>query len=172
MTALNPGPNLYNDRAIAPVLFHLAFPVANIPDTKRYYIEGLGCHLGRESPNSAILNLYGHQLVAHVSRETLTPQNGIYPRHFGLVFTQERDWQDLVNRVERQNLGFHQAPRRRFVGEPLDHHTAFLEDPFHNLLEFKYYFHAEAIFGLRGDRRIGDAQGDAQAAAEVPKGQC
>lgn len=161
------APNLYNDRAIAPVLFHLAFPVGNIPDTKRYYVEGLGCQLGRESPGSVILNLYGHQLVAHVSRDPLTPQTGIYPRHFGLVFTQETDWQELVARVERQNLGFHQAPRRRFVGEALDHHTVFLADPFHNLLEFKYYFHPEAIFGLRGDRRIGDPQ-----PATVAEGQC
>ncbi|HZG40348.1 MAG TPA: glyoxalase, partial [Nodosilinea sp.] len=76
----------------ATVLFHLAFPVADIPTTKEFYVNGLGCEPGRETPNSLILNLYGHQLVAHTTTD-LVPQKGIYPRHFGLVFTAETDWE-------------------------------------------------------------------------------
>ena len=59
-------------------LFHLAFPVSNIPDTKRFYVDGLGCHPGRESPSALILNFQGHQLVAHVTRQQLPIQESIY----------------------------------------------------------------------------------------------
>ena len=138
------------------ILFHLAFPVTNIAQTKAYYGEGLGCTIGRESSHAIILNLYGHQLVAHVTREPLLPQGSIYPRHFGLVFRSEIDWETLLARVEQQQLGFYQSPKVRFPGLPLEHRTFFLEDPFHNLMEFKFYQHESAIFGDRDHHQIGE----------------
>jgi uncharacterized protein len=138
------------------VLFHLAFPVGNIADTKAFYVKGLGCEVGRESPHSVILNLYGHQLVAHVTDTPLLPQNGIYPRHFGLVFTVEADWYALLERSQQQQLTFYQAPKQRFPGSPLEHRTFFLADPFYNLLEFKFYRHYSAIFGDREFSQVGD----------------
>jgi uncharacterized protein len=137
------------------VVFHLAFPVRDIPTTKSYYIDGLGCGLGRENDQSAILNLYGHQLVAHVTKDEISPQKGIYPRHFGLVFANESEWQALLDRAKQKELSFYQQPKQRFIGTPLEHRTFFLIDPFHNLMEYKHYSDPTAIFG--GDsNRIGD----------------
>ncbi len=141
---------------MADVLFHLAFPVANLEDTKRFYVEGLGCVTGRESDRSLIMGLYGHQIVAQVTDQPLRAQSGIYPRHFGLVFLAEADWQALADRAKAKGLKFYQQPRRRFPGTPLEHLTFFLEDPFHNLLEFKHYTHASAIFGERQMAEVGD----------------
>ncbi|MEO0532719.1 MAG: VOC family protein [Cyanobacteria bacterium P01_A01_bin.123] len=141
------------------VIFHLAFPVANVVETKAFYVDGLGCAVGRESPSSVILNLAGHQLVAHVTREPIDPQPGIYPRHFGLVFRQEADWEALLERAQRQGLTFYQPPKRRFTGSPLEHRTFFLADPFQNLLEFKFYCHESAIFGEAQLAQVGDAVG-------------
>jgi extradiol dioxygenase family protein len=137
-------------------LFHLAFPVADIPQTKQFYVEGLGCEPGRETPHSLILNLFGHQLVAHTTNE-LTPQQGIYPRHFGLVFLQEADWETLLERAREQKLEFYQGEKRRFAGSVLEHRTFFLQDPFFNLLEFKYYCYQSAIFGETEQARVGDS---------------
>ncbi|UIE40031.1 VOC family protein [Leptodesmis sichuanensis] len=139
-----------------PTLFHLAFPVGNIPDTKAFYAEGLGCRVGRENARSVILDLYGHQLVAHVTDEPLKPQRGVYPRHFGLIFTAEADWEALLERAKEQHLCFYQQPKRRFPGTELEHRTFFLEDPFYNLLEFKFYCHPTAIFEEREFVQIGD----------------
>lgn len=151
------------------VLFHLAFPIANIAQTKAFYVDGLGCEVGRESANSVILNLYGHQLVAHLTHESLTPQRGIYPRHFGLVFTDEADWKALLARAECQGLPFYQAAKLRFEGSQLEHRTFFLADPAHNLLEFKVYRHASAIFGERDHGLVGDSEG-ADSPASVVQG--
>jgi extradiol dioxygenase family protein len=141
------------------VIFHLAFPVSNVWQTKEFYATGLGCEVGRESENSVILNLCGHQLVAHVTPEPLTPQKGVYPRHFGLIFTDEADWEALLDRAQRHQLQFYQQPKHRFPGLPLEHRTFFLQDPFYNLLEFKFYRHATAIFGQREFTQIGDRVG-------------
>lgn len=141
---------------MSQTIFHLAFPVSDIPQAKTYYSKGLGCEVGRENASSVILNLYGHQLVAHLTHEPLTPQRGIYPRHFGLIFSQHSDWQELLERAQRHGLPFHQQPKERFIGLPLEHHTFFLEDPFHNLMEFKFYRHPSAIFGELEYTAIGD----------------
>jgi uncharacterized protein len=138
------------------VLFHLAFPVTDIAQTKSYYADKLGCEVGRENAGSVILNLYGHQLVAHVTQEPLQPQNGIYPCHFGLVFGAEADWEALLARAQCHELKFYTLPKLRFEGLPLEHRTFFLEDPFYNLLEFKFYRHPSAIFGDREFTQIGD----------------
>jgi uncharacterized protein len=137
-------------------LFHLAFPVSNLLQTKTFYVEGLGCQAGRESAHALILNLYGHQLVAHVTTEPLKPQRGVYPRHFGIVFRVNADWDRLLLRARQYQLPFYQEPKHRFEGSPLEHRTFFLEDPFYNFLEFKYYCTPEAIFGEQEYPLIGD----------------
>lgn len=139
-----------------PVLFHLAFPVSDIEQAKVYYGSGLGCEIGRESRHAVILNLYGHQLVAHLTHEPLTPQKGIYPRHFGLIFGAETDWEALLERAQSKQLTFYEEPKRRFPGQLTEHRTFFLQDPFYNLLEFKFYRHQEAIFGGQELAEIGD----------------
>lgn len=142
------------------VIFHLAFPVTDLEQTKAFYVEGLGCKPGREMPEALILKLYGHQLVAHVTDgENLVPQKGIYPRHFGLIFTEEADWESLRDRAQEKGLKFYNEPKRRFGGTPLEHLTFFLEDPFGNLLEFKFYVNPEAIFGVQELPLIGDRSG-------------
>ena len=139
----------------APALFHLAFPVGDIATAKQFYVEGLGCEPGRETPSSLILNLQGHQLVAHLT-DNLTPQRSIYPRHFGLVFLAEQDWEDVLTRAKYKGLKFYHGENRRFPGMPLEHRTFFLEDPFHNLLEFKFYASPSAIFGEVELAMVGD----------------
>ncbi|MDX2271990.1 MAG: VOC family protein [Cyanobacteriota bacterium] len=141
------------------VCFHLAFPVHDIAQTKAFYAEGLGCGVGRETPTSVILNLAGHQLVAHLTHEPLTPQRGIYPRHFGLILPSQQAWQNLCDRAQAHHLTFYQEPRWRFADLPLEHATFFLQDPFFNLLEFKFYRHQEAIFGEHSLALVGDPQG-------------
>lgn len=142
-----------------PIRFHLAFPVSDLALTKSFYAEGLGCEIGRESPGSVILNLQGHQLVAHLTHEPLSPQRGIYPRHFGLVFPTHAQWEAMRIRAQAHQLTFYQEARWRFVGTPLEHATFFLQDPFYNLLEFKFYRQASAIFGERELTLVGDANG-------------
>ncbi len=139
-------------------LFHLTFPVSNLEEAKRFYVDGLDCKLGRESPSAITLELRGHQIIAHLTAQALEPQRGIYPRHFGLVFSSEEEWQALADRAKEKGLRFYQQPRRRFPGTRLEHATFFLEDPSHNLLEFKYYQYDSAIFGEQHLPQVGDPE--------------
>ena len=102
------------------------------------------------------MEFHNHQIVAQLTTEPLPRQKGIYPRHFGLVFTDEEEWQAVAERARTRGLRFYQQPRRRFPGTRLEHQTFFLEDPSHNLLEFKHYTHETAIFGEHDTAVIGD----------------
>jgi extradiol dioxygenase family protein len=143
---------------MAHVLFHLAFPVHDLKAAKQFYVDGLGCTLGRESPSAVTLELGGHQIVAQLTSRTPERQKGIYPRHFGLIFTSEQDWLDLIERAKAKGLTFYQQPRRRYAGTRIEHQTFFLEDPSRNILEFKYYTHDSAIFGERQHAEVGDME--------------
>jgi uncharacterized protein len=138
------------------VFFHLAFPVRDLEAAKRFYVDGLGCSLGRQSDCAMTLQLGGHQIVAQLSEQPLEGQKGIYPRHFGLIFTSEQDWQSVADRAKAKGLMFYQQPRLRYAGTRIEHRTFFLEDPSHNLLEFKYYTHESAIFGEHEYSEVGD----------------
>jgi uncharacterized protein len=138
------------------VFFHLAFPVHDLIAAKRFYVDGLGCSLGRESDSAMTLQLGGHQIVAQLTGQRQERQKGIYPRHFGLIFTSEQDWQMLADRAKTNELTFYQQPRLRYVGTRIEHRTFFLEDPSHNLLEFKHYTHESAIFGEHQYTEVGD----------------
>lgn len=138
------------------VIFHLAFPVHDLEEAKEFYVDGLGCTPGRRSSHAMLLEFKDHQIVAQLTTEPLPRQKGIYPRHFGLVFTDEAEWKALADRARTRGLKFYQQPRRRFPGTRLEHQTFFLEDPSRNLLEFKHYTHETAIFGERDTSVIGD----------------
>ena len=72
--------------------FHLAFPVHDLELAKEFYINILGCTIGRSSDNWIDFNLFGHQVVAHLSPDELSKtktsdvDNKEVPvRHFGIV---------------------------------------------------------------------------------------
>jgi extradiol dioxygenase family protein len=137
-------------------LFHLAFPIHDVDDAIRFYVEGLGCTVGRRSKQAVTLGLAGHQLVGHLMPNQPSKQQGIYPRHFGLIFLTQTEWQALSDRAKSKGLTFYQQPRVRFPGTRIEHRTFFLEDPSHNLLEFKHYTYESAIFGEQEHDQVGD----------------
>ena len=137
-------------------IFHLSFPVRDIESTKEFYGEGLGCRIGRQSAVAIMLDFFGHQIVAQVTEDFGPLQSNIYPRHFGVVCETEDEWTHLRDRAKRNQLTFFREPQRRFSGKPIEHLSFFLKDPSHNLLEFKYYLNANAVFGEQRFSQIGD----------------
>lgn len=148
----------WTGEALQGSCFHLSIPAVDLETTVRWYVDTLGCRLGRSSRDAAILDLGGHQLVAQrvAPGSVSESQPGIYPRHFGLVFDQYASWQALRERVRAAGLAFAVEPKCRFQGEPIEHHTFFLIDPAGNWLEFKHYSRSEAILGCLDHAVVGD----------------
>ena len=133
------------------MLFHLAFPVTDLAKTRQFYVEVLGCGVGRESARWIDFNFFGHQITAHLTDENRAlshnPVDGdaVPVPHFGVILDWEV-WQELSQRLERIGTSFVIAPRIRFQGEVGEQATMFLTDPCGNNLEFKSFKDMRQVF--------------------------
>ncbi|KTD19244.1 VOC family protein [Legionella jordanis] len=137
-------------------IFHLAFPVHDFQLAKEFYHKKLGFNLGRESQHALILNCGSNQIVAHKVEAPLQPQQGIYPRHFGLIFLEKDEFERFIDLINRQKIPFEVPPKIRFPGKTIEHQSFFLKDPSNNLLEFKHYTNPSAIFGETDFKQVGE----------------
>ncbi len=129
--------------AIPP--FHLAFPVHDLAEARRFYGGLLGCPEGRSSEAWIDFNLYGHQVVAHLSpdecRLAATGEvdgDAVPVRHFGVVLPMA-DWEALAGRLRAAGTRFIIEPHVRFKGQVGEQATMFFLDPCGNALEFKAF---------------------------------
>lgn len=111
------------------VIFHLAIPINSINEAKNFYSDILGAKIGRENQHAVIFDFYGHQLVGHTTKEILIPPSSIYPRHFGLIFIHESDWNLLLTRCQ-DHLELYQPAKLRFKEQLTEHQTFFCKIPF------------------------------------------
>jgi len=138
-----------------PVLgtpFHLAFPVTDLEATRRFYVDVLGCGLGREADRWIDFDFFGHQLSAHLVDDpgAAAPTNvvdgdNIPVRHFGAVLAWDA-WHALRDRLQQMGVGFLVEPHIRFRGEPGEQATLFVTDPSGNALEFKSFKDIARLF--------------------------
>ena len=126
--------------------FHIAFPVDDLAEARRFYGTILQCREGRSSPDWIDFDLFGHQIVAH-----LTPQgerqgahhnpvdgHDVPVPHFGVVLEMAQ-WQALAQRLRDHGVRFVMEPTIRFKGQPGEQATMFFLDPAANALEFKAF---------------------------------
>ncbi|MBN8611758.1 MAG: VOC family protein [Deltaproteobacteria bacterium] len=132
--------------------FHLAFAVTDLEATRRFYVEVLGCAVGREAERWIDFDFHGHQISAHLVDGALAPveTNGVDgddvpTRHFGAVLAWD-EWHRTADRLRDAGVGFLIAPHLRFVGEVGEQATFFLRDPSGNALEFKSFKDPSRLF--------------------------
>ncbi len=132
--------------------FHLAFPVHDLAEARRFYGGLLGCSEGRSSPEWIDFNFYGHQIVAHLSpqsigaaAQTAVDGHGVPVRHFGAVLPMA-DWQALAERLRAAGMRFVIEPYIRFKGEVGEQATMFFLDPSGNAIEFKAFTDIGQLF--------------------------
>lgn len=131
--------------------FHLAFPVTDLQAARAFYVDVLGCRIGRTDTRWIDLDLYGHQLSAHLVDHTAlaghNPVDGdaVPVPHFGVILSWEA-WHALADRLRAAGTAFVIEPRIRFAGEVGEQATMFLKDPAGNCLEFKSFQDDSQVF--------------------------
>ena len=132
--------------------FHLAFPVTSLANARSFYGDLLGCPEGRSSPEWVDFDLYGHQIVAHLSpdeaghRATSAVDGDHVPvRHFGVVLPMA-EWDQLAERLRAAGTRFVIEPHVRFKGQVGEQATMFFLDPCGNALEFKAFADLSQLF--------------------------
>ena len=136
--------------------FHLAFPVHDIQEARRFYGDILGCPEGRSADTWVDFNLFGQQIVAHYkpsqsgtieSSAHHNPVDGhdVPVPHFGIVLTMD-DWKILRDRLINARIEFTIEPNIRFEGQVGEQATMFFLDPSGNALEFKAFNDCSQLF--------------------------
>ncbi|MDB5571665.1 MAG: putative dioxygenase/Glyoxalase [Hyphomicrobiales bacterium] len=133
-------------------LFHLAFPVDDIAQARRFYGGLLGCPEGRSAPNWVDFDFYGHQIVAHLAPEetghrktSAVDGHDVPVRHFGAILPMD-EWERLAARLTEAGTQFIIEPHVRFKGEAGEQATMFFLDPSGNALEFKSFADMGQVF--------------------------
>ena len=132
--------------------FHLAFPVQDIAEARRFYGELLGCPEGRSSSEWVDFNFYGHQIVAHLVRGEMGRQatnavdeHDVPVPHFGAVLLMTQ-WQELAEKLRAAGVKFVIEPSIRFKGEVGEQATMFFLDPSGNAIEIKAFANIKSLF--------------------------
>lgn len=132
-------------------LFHLAFPVHNLDEARKFYGGILECEEGRSSEHWIDFNLFGHQIVAHladnagaVHHNEVDSKNVPVP-HFGIVLTMD-DFDKFAEKLKAKGVKFVIEPYIRFKGKVGEQATMFFLDPSGNALEFKAFADFSQVF--------------------------
>ena len=132
--------------------FHLAFPIKDIEETKKFYKNILGCKIGRESDAWVDFNFFGHQVSAHLKPDELSNAKknkvdgkSVPVRHFGVVLDW-KEWRSLSEKLQKLKIKFIINPYIRFKGEVGEQATMFFLDPSGNALEFKSFKDPKQLF--------------------------
>lgn len=127
-------------------IFHLAIPTHDLSESRRFYEELIGFSVGRAYPNYIIYDFFGHQLVTHLDVSCVCEKPSMYPRHFGLIFEDKKDFDALYERCKKKRTPFFEDLFERFKGEKGWHWSFFVHDFSNNLLEMKCYINQEDIY--------------------------
>jgi uncharacterized protein len=124
-------------------VFHLAIPAYDLDQTVDFYVTKLGCKLARRYDDRVTFDFFGDQLVCHLSEapSVRTPMSELpmYPRHFGVTFREQRDFDELYQLCQQRDVPLFAEVSLRFEGRVEVHQTFVACDPSDNLLEFKHY---------------------------------
>ena len=136
----------------ATPLFHLAFPVRDIAEARRFYGELLGCPEGRSSNEWVDFNFHGHQVVAHLAPDECgnastneVDGDSVPVRHFGAILPMA-EWERLADKLRAAGTRFVIEPHVRFKGQVGEQATMFFLDPSGNALEFKAFGDIGQVF--------------------------
>lgn len=132
--------------------FHYAFFVRDLPSTRRFYGDVLGCREGRSTETWVDFDFFGSQISAHTTgpvtptQDTGRVEGVLVPMpHFGALLGWD-DFEALAARIRAAELPFIVEPRIRYPGQPGEQATMFLRDLSGNALEFKSFRHPEHVF--------------------------
>lgn len=123
-------------------LFHLAFLVSDLEQTRQFYKNTLGAQEGRSTDTWVDFSFHGHQLSCHLGKPVQPQMTGevagtaVPMPHFGVILPMT-EWQALADTLEDQNFKFIYPPTLRFAGEPGEQGTFFIQDPSGNAIEIK-----------------------------------
>ncbi len=130
---------------VMPPILHLSLPVRDLAETKQFYVETLGCDVGRERPDFIDIWFYGLQLTLQLHPDQVLPlaQRGV--RHFGVTVSSD-ELTALMTRLDAAPIDWVSPLHTDYAGTPQEQTKAKIADPSGNIIELKAYVDPAAAF--------------------------
>jgi extradiol dioxygenase family protein len=134
-----------------PSIFHLAYHVRDLDQSRHFYCDLLGCAEGRSTETWVDIDFFGHQLSLHLGEPFAVSNTGrvgnhLVPMpHLGVILqlSNGSNWRTASAPAAVQ---FVLAPQIRFAGEPGEQATMFFLDPSGNPIEVKGFRDLAAVY--------------------------
>lgn len=132
-------------------IFHLAYNVTDLAETRAFYGGLLGCAEGRSTETWVDYNFFGHQLSLHLGIPFETRATGkvgdhmVLMPHLGVVLGMA-EWQALADHLTDAGIKFTIPPTLRFAGQAGEQSTMFFCDPSGNPIEVKGFADMLGVF--------------------------
>jgi extradiol dioxygenase family protein len=120
---------------VEPVL-HLSLAVHDLAAAQAFYVDALGCRLGRVRDGWIDVWFYGMQVTLHEVPASRTQPDAV--RHFGVTLSLD-ELRSLLSSLEGRNIAWISRVHTDFAGTPREQTKAKLADPSGNVIELKAY---------------------------------
>jgi extradiol dioxygenase family protein len=129
-----------------PPILHLSLPVKDLAKARAFYVDVLGCRLGRHGEGGADVWFYGLQLTLQYRPDEVLPESQRGSRHFGVTLSTDA-LTDLLAKLEHHPIRWLDPVNTDHAGTPQEQTKAKLLDPSGNVIEIKAY--ADLAMGLQ-----------------------
>ena len=125
-------------------LFHLSIPVADLAAARAFYVDLLGCGVGREGETRMDVDFFGHHVVMHLSPQEAARGAGrfhsdgvdVSVRHFGVIVPAAQ-WERMRERLEAAGVEFSMPPQTIRAGTVEEQRIMMMPDGCGNVVELK-----------------------------------
>ena len=99
--------------------FHIAIPCKDLQEALDFYEGKLGFENRRRYDDRVTFNMFGDQLVCHLSPDKIDTDPDPYPRHFGITFHKQSDFDSFVTLLEDNKVELLNPISTRFDNMPI-----------------------------------------------------
>ena len=137
--------------AAADPVLHLSLPVADLEAAHRFYVDVLGCRVGRARDDWIDVWFFGMQLTLQHRPDEVhsAEQQGV--RHFGVVLTDADSFRSLLDRIASAGVAWLSEPEVHVATSLSGKVGGKLADPSGNVIEIKYYPDRDSYRSATGD---------------------
>lgn len=128
-----------------PPILHLSLPVRDLAECRAFYVDVLGCELGRERPTFIDVWFYGLQLTLQEHPDQVLPDEQRGVRHFGVTLSAD-ELAELLARLDTHTVRWLSPVSTDYAGTPQEQTKAKVLDPSGNAIELKTYVDPAAAF--------------------------
>jgi extradiol dioxygenase family protein len=128
-----------------PPILHVSLAVRDLAAAREFYVDGLGCELGRVRGDWIDVWFHGLQLTLHEDPDQVVPPGERAVRHFGVTLTAD-ELTAVLARLTSRTVAWVRPLQTDYAGTPREQTKAMIADPSGNAIELKAYADPAAAF--------------------------